>query len=88
MAFDNTKKKILAVKFISCIIINFLRLKELKTNIINSSLVDKLTLLKDLSKLSYDILTFNLVSLVCNTLPIFFKFKKMIGKFLKTNKEE
>jgi hypothetical protein len=88
MAFDNTKKKILAVKFISCIIINFLRLKELKTNIINSSLVDKLTLLKDLSKLSYDILTFNLVSLVCNTVPIFFKFKKIIGKFLKKNKNE
>jgi len=88
MSFDNTKKKILAIKFISCIIINFLRLRELKTNIINSSLVDKLTLLKDLSKLSYDILTVNLVSLVCNTLPIFFKFRKMIGKFLKKNKDE
>jgi len=88
MAFDNTKKKILAVKFISCIIINFLRLQELKTNIINSSLVDKLTLLKDLSKLSYDILTFNLMSLVCNTIPIFFKFKKMIGKVFRKNKDE
>ena len=88
MAFDNKKKKILAVKFISCIIINFLRLKELKTNIINSNLVDKLTLLKDLSKLSYDILTFNLMSLVCNTIPIFFKFKKMIGNFLKKNKDK
>ena len=88
MSFDNTKKKILAIKFISCIIINFLRLRELKTNIINSSLVHKLTLLKDLSKLSYDILTVNLVSLVCNTLPIFFKFRKMIGKFLKKNKDE
>ena len=88
MAFDNTKKNILAVKFISCIIINFLRLRELKTNIINSSLVDKLTLLKDLSKLSYDLLTFNLVSLVCNTIPIFFKFKKMVGKILRRNKDE
>ena len=88
MAFDNTKKKILAVKFISCIIINFLRLRELKTNIINSSLVDKLTLLKDLSKLSYDLLTFNLMSLVCNTIPIFFKFKKMVGKILRRNKDE
>lgn len=88
MAFDNTKKKILAVKFISCIIINFLKLRELKTNIINSSLVDKLTLLKDLSKLSYDMLTYNVISLVCNTIPIFFKFKKIIRNFLKSNKNE
>lgn len=83
MGFDNTKKQILAVKFISCIIINFLRLRELKTNIINSSLVDKLTLLKDLSKLTYDILTLNLMSLICSTIPIYFKFKKIIKNFLK-----
>lgn len=83
MNFNNTKKQILAIRFISCIIINFLRLRELKTNIINSSLVDKLTLLKDLSKLTYDIITFNLISVICNTIPIYFKLKKFIKKILK-----
>jgi hypothetical protein len=85
MNFNNTKKQILAIRFISCIIINFLRLRELRTNIINSSLVDKLTLLKDLSKLTYDIITFNLISIICNTIPIYFKLKKFIKKFLKKN---
>ncbi len=85
MNFNNTKKQILAIKFISCIIINFLRLRELRTNIINNHLVDKLTLLKDLSKLTYDILTFNLISLISNTIPMYFKFKKLIKNFLKKN---
>jgi hypothetical protein len=87
MAFDNTKKKILAIKFISCIIINFLRLRELQTNIINSSLVDKLTLLKDLSKMTIDLLTFNMMSLVCNTIPMYFKFKKIIKNIFNKNKK-
>jgi len=82
MAFDNTKKKILAIKFISCIIINFLRLRELQTNISNSSLVDKLTLLKDLSKMTIDLLTLNMISLVCNTIPMYIKLKKIIKNIL------
>lgn len=87
MAFDNTKKKILAIKFISCIIINFLRLRELQTNIINSSLVDKLTLLKDLSKMTFDLLTLNMMSLVCNTIPMYFKLKKIVKNIFNKNKK-
>lgn len=81
MVFDNTKKKILTVKIVSCIIINFLRLREVHTKITSGKLIDRLNFIKDLSKLSYDILTFNLFSILYNSVPLYLKLKKNIKLF-------
>lgn len=86
MPFETTKKKILAVKFISCIIINILRLRELQTNIMNSNLLDKVSLIKDLSRISYDIISFNITSILFNSYPLYVKLKKIIGNIIKKRK--
>lgn len=80
MVFDSMKKKILTIKLISYIIINFLRLRDLHSKIVSSNLLNKLTLIKDLSKVSYDILTFNVISLLMNSVPLYFKIKKYYKK--------
>jgi hypothetical protein len=88
MIFDNTKKKILTVKLISCIIINILKLREIHSKISSSNLIDKFTLLKDLSKFSYDILTFNIVSLLCSFFPLYKRIKLKISKIINKNKNK
>lgn len=85
---NNTKKHILTVQLISCIIINVLKLRELHIKIMSSELINKLSLLKDLSMFSYDIITFNLFSMVCNSIPLYLKLKKYIGRILKKIKKE
>lgn len=87
MSLDKIKKQVLAIKFISYIIINVIRLRELQTNILNSDLVNKLSLLKDLSKMTYDLLTFNLVSFIFNGVPLIFKFKKLLIRLVKRIKK-
>lgn len=77
---SNTKKHILAVQFISCIIINFLKIKELYGKIKCSSLIDKVTIIKDISLFTYDLLTLNLISMLCNTYPLYTKLRKISSK--------
>ena len=87
MIFDKTKKKVLTIKLVSCIIINILKLRELHLKISSSNLIDRLVLLKDLSKFSYDILTFNIVSLVCNFFPLYSKLKLKLSQIVKNRKK-
>lgn len=93
MSFDTlskTKKHILAIQIISIIIINFLKLKEMYSQIKSSHLISKLNVIKDLSTFFYDVLTFNLFSIFCNGVPMYFKFKKIVGKMIDKikNKKE
>ena len=83
MTFENTKKKIMTLKFVMCILINVLKLRELHTTIASSSLINNLNIIKDLTKVSYNILTFNLISVFYNTVPLLLKLRK----FMKRNKE-
>lgn len=85
---NNTKKHILTVQLVSCIIINVLKLRELHIKIMSSELINKLSLLKDLSMFSYDIITLNLFSMVCNSIPLYLKLKKYMGRILKKIKKE
>jgi hypothetical protein len=68
MSFEKTKKHILTIKVVTCIIINFLRLKDLYSKISSNKLIDNLSLIKDLSKITYNLLTFNLISVFYNTM--------------------
>jgi hypothetical protein len=80
MSFEKTKRHILTLKIITCIIINFLRLKDLYSKISSNKLIDNLSLIKDLSKLTYNLLTFNLISVFYNSVPLFMRFRKIFGK--------
>lgn len=80
MSFEKTKKHILTIKVITCIIINFLRLKDLYSKISSNKLIDNLSLIKDLSKITYNLLTFNLISVFYNTIPLLMRFKKIFKK--------
>ena len=80
MSFEKTKKHILTIKVITCIIINFLRLKDLYSKISSNKLIDNLSLIKDLSKITYNLLTFNLISVFYNTIPLLIRFKKIFKK--------
>lgn len=79
----NIKKNILTVQLISCIIINILKLRELHNKIMSSNLMNKLLIIKDISSITYDILTLNIVSILCNGLPLYLKLKRVTDKILK-----
>lgn len=83
MVFENTKKRLLTVKIVTCIIINFVRLNNLRNSIMSSNLINKLTLVKDLTKMSYDIITFNYISVMFNSLPLYMRFKKLFRNMKK-----
>ena len=79
----NIKKNLLTVQFISCIIINILKLRELHIKIMSSDLINKLVIIKDISSITYDILTFNVISMICNGLPLYLKLKRVSNKIIK-----
>ncbi len=78
--FEKTKKKIMTVKLVVCIIINFLKLREIQTSVMSGGLINKLSLVKDLSKMTFDIITLNIISILCNSLPLYNRIKKIFKK--------
>ena len=76
MQFEKAKKSLLTVKLISYIIINILRLRELHTSICSNGLINKISIIKDFTKFGLDILSFNILSILINTLPYYRKIKK------------
>ena len=81
MSFEKAKRNILTVKIISCIIINFLRLKDLYSKLsFSNKIIDNLSLIKDLSKLTYSVLSFNFISICYGTIPVYMKLKKIFGR--------
>jgi hypothetical protein len=81
MKISNSKRSLLSVHLISCIIINFLKLKELYSNIKSTQLIDKLSYIKDFSNFGFDILNFNILSIILNIYPYYKKCKNIIKKF-------
>jgi hypothetical protein len=84
MSFDKTKRNILTLKIVTCIIINFLRLKDLYSIVSSNKLIDNLSFIKDLTKITYNLLTFNLISVFYNTIPLLMKFRKIFNRSNKT----
>jgi hypothetical protein len=80
MVLENTKKNIMRIKIIVCIIINILKLKELHSNITSTNLINKFVLIKELSKITYNMLTFNIISVVFSSIPLCMKLKKIFKK--------
>ena len=76
MQFEEAKKSLLSIKLISYIIINILRLRELHTSICSNGLINKISIVKDFTKFCLDILSFNILSIMINSLPYYRKIKK------------
>jgi len=76
---EKSKKKILSLKIIICIIINLLKLKQVYSNKPNK-LIDKLSVIKDFSKIAYNAMSMNIVSVIINTIPLCMNIKKTFKK--------
>ena len=75
MIFDKLKQNIMKVKIISVIILNIIRLRDLQYEKDSSNLITNLDNIKNISKLFYDILTFNVYSILLNSISNFKKIK-------------
>ena len=84
---SDTKRSIMIVKLISTIIISILKIRSIYKNISDSILIEKFNFLKDISSLTYDILTLNILSIICNGIPIFSKLKKFTENIKKRFKK-
>ena len=89
MKFEKSKRSLLTLKLVSCIIINFLKLKEIYLNSNSNKLVGKINFIKDLSSFSLDLLSFNVISMALNIIPFYKKvrsvYKFIIEKIKKNN---
>ena len=82
MQFEEAKKSLLKVKLILHIIISILKLRELHTSICSNGLINKISIIKDFTKFGLDILSFNILSILINSLPYYRKIKKGYGFLL------
>ena len=87
MLIDKTKKYILTTKLISYIILNIIKIRELYTKFKSTKIFDKITLIKDLSKLSYDLITFNLFNIIINSSNYYNKIVKLYKIILEKIKK-
>jgi hypothetical protein len=87
MVFENTKKHLLTLKIVTCIIINILRLKDLHTRISSIKIINKLSLIKDISKITYNVITLNLISVLYTSVPLCMKIRKLFKRNKKEEKE-
>jgi hypothetical protein len=76
MILDKSKKSLLIIKIISCIIVNFLKLKDMYFDEKSNNIIDNIKSIKTLTKYGYDILTLNISSMVFNFFPVYRKLKK------------
>lgn len=76
------KKKILVIKLISNIIISILKVRELYKNILYTKLIDRFSIVKDVTAFTYDVLTLNVISILCNGLPLLIRIKKFTKRIM------
>jgi len=76
MIVEDMKKNILKIKLISSIILSFLKLRDLQFSMNSTSLMDKIGPIKNISNIFYDILSFNVFSILFNSYQYYGKIKK------------
>jgi two-component system phosphate regulon sensor histidine kinase PhoR len=76
MIVDDMKKNILKIKLISSIILSFLKLRDLQFSMNSTSLMDKIGPIKNIRNIFYDILSFNVFSILFNSYQYYGKIKK------------
>ena len=66
--FRKMKENIIKIKLISIIILNILKLRDMQYKKDSTIMIDKLDNIKIFSKLFYDVLSFNIYSLLLNSI--------------------
>lgn len=80
------KDNILKIKILCVIILNIIKLRDIQYCCNSSNLINRLYDAKNISKLFYDILTFNIYSILISTITNYSTFKKLY-KFLFKSKD-
>jgi hypothetical protein len=87
MILEKTTKSLITIKLISYIIINIIKLRELyaklKNNESSNKILNKFIFVKDITKFTLDILSFNLLSILGNSLSYYSKLKKVLSYITK-----
>jgi hypothetical protein len=69
-------KKILLLNYISIIIINIIKIRDLYNNLVSKKLLDTALLVKDISKFTINILSFNIISILYSSITLYGTLKK------------
>ena len=89
MIFEKSKKSLLTLKLVSCIIINFLKLKELYISETSAKVMSKINTIRDISSFGLDLLSFNVLSMAVNFIPFYRKarsaLKYILSKIKRNN---
>jgi hypothetical protein len=75
MVLDSAKKYLTTTKLITYIIINILKLREIHMRLTSSSLLNKIIILKDITKFGLDIMSFNILNILLNSVSYYRKFR-------------
>lgn len=76
MRLEFVKTYLTTTKLITYIIINILRLRELHMKLSSNSLLSKIMIIKDLSKFGLDLMSFNILTILLNSVSYYRKFRK------------
>jgi len=76
-------KKLLVLNYISIIIINILKIRNLYNNLVSNNLLDTITLVKDISKFTFNLLNLNMVSIIYSTMSLYSSIKKNYKNFIE-----
>jgi len=76
---ESAKKYLSTTKLITYIIINILRLREIHNKLTSSSLLNKLIIIKDIAKFGLDIMSFNILTILLNSVGYYRNFRKGFG---------
>lgn len=91
MVLDSAKKYLTTTKLITYIIINILKLRELHMKLTSNSLLNKIIILKDIAKFGLDIMSFNILTVLLNSVSYYRKFRtgfKYIFNIVNRKKEK
>ena len=69
-------KKILLLNYISIIILNIIRIRDLYKKLASNNLLDSVILVKDISKFTLNLLSLNIISIFTSSLNLYSSIKK------------
>jgi hypothetical protein len=72
----------LVLNYISIIIINILKIRNLYNNLVSNNLLDTMILVKDISKFTFNLLSLNMVSTLYSSISLYGSIKKNYKNFI------
>lgn len=69
-------KKIQLLNYISIIVLNIVRIRDLYNKLASKNLLDSVILVKDISKFTLNLLSFNIISIFSSSINLYSSIKK------------